>query len=202
MQTGFAIPASAGHLVPASQIERLAGLLDASESLLAASARRLHSPLSQANTMAVGLLRSAPEAEPLPARRRACAGLAPWQQRRIRDLVEERMHESLSVVEMAAAVRLSRSFFSRAFSVSFECSPHFYVMRRRIARAKVLMQATSEPLAQIAAACGLSDQAHLSRLFRRHAELTPSDWRRRIRAGYGSTQSRGIVDGNAALAVA
>lgn len=201
MQTSFANPATTGHLIPASHIERLAALLEAPEGHAAADARALQSVLMRANAMVSAMLRAEPEPRPLPAPRRACAGLAPWQQKRVRDLVEERMHESLSVVEMAAAARLSRSFFSRAFSASFGCSPHAYVMDRRIARAKALMQEGDEPLAQIAVACGLSDQAHLSRLFRRHAGMTPSAWRRRVQVGRGSTPSRGIVDGNAALAV-
>jgi AraC-like DNA-binding protein len=201
MQTSFANPAAAGHLIPASHIERLAALLEAPENHAAADMRALQSVLMRANALVSAMLCAEPEPRPLPAPRRACAGLAPWQQKRVRDLVEERMHESLSVVEMAAAARLSRSFFSRAFSASFNCSPHAYVMDRRIARAKAMMQQGDEPLAQIAVACGLSDQAHLSRLFRRHAGMTPSAWRRRAQVGRGSTPSRGIVDGNAALAV-
>lgn len=203
MQTSFATPATTGHLIPVSHIERLAALLEAPEGHATADARALQSVLTRANVMVSAMLRAepAPEPRPLPAPRRVCAGLAPWQQKRVRDLVEERMHESLSVVEMAAAARLSRSFFSRAFSASFGCSPHAYVMDRRIVRAKALMQEGDEPLAQIAVACGLSDQAHLSRLFRRHAGMTPSAWRRRAQVGRSSTPSRGIVDGNAALAV-
>jgi AraC family transcriptional regulator len=200
MQTSFANPAAAGHLIPASHIERLAALLDAPESRDVADARSLQSVLLQASAMVSAMLRAEATPRPLPTPRRACAGLAPWQQQRMRDLVEERMHESLSVVEMAAAARLSRSFFSRAFGASFGSSPHAYVMARRIARAKALMQDTDEPLAQIAVACGLSDQAHLSRLFRRHAGMTPSAWRRRAQLGRGSTPSRGIADGRAALA--
>ena len=78
-------------------------------------------------------------------------------------------------------VRLSSSYFSRAFKVSFGCSPHSYILRRRIERAKFLMQGGDEPLAQVALECGLSDQAHLSRIFRRYVGCTPSRWRRTAR---------------------
>jgi len=50
-----------------------------------------------------------------------------------------------------------------------------------VACAQKLMLATNESLSQIALASGFYDQAHLTRLFRRHAGTTPHDWRRRHR---------------------
>ena len=203
MQIGFPTPVSAGHLISTNHIRQLAALLGEPESRGTADAQALQSVLMRATALVSAMLRQEmrPELKPPSAPRHACAGLAPWQQRRVRELVEERIQEKLSVVEMAAAARLSRSFFSRAFSVSFGLSPHAYVMERRIARAKTLMQDTDEPLAQVAVACGLSDQAHLSRLFRRQAGTTPSAWRRRVQAARPNTPSRAILEGNVALGV-
>jgi len=41
-----------------------------------------------------------------------------------------------------------------------------------------MMRTTRERLAQIAVACGLCDQAHLCKVFRRMTGMTPSAWRR------------------------
>ena len=41
-----------------------------------------------------------------------------------------------------------------------------------------MMVETDEPLCQIALACGLCDQAHLSRVFRRRHGVSPGAWRR------------------------
>jgi AraC family transcriptional regulator len=51
-------------------------------------------------------------------------------------------------------------------------------MRRRIERAQGVMLRTSSSLAQIAAECGLADQAHLNKSFRRFVGESPGAWRR------------------------
>jgi AraC-like DNA-binding protein len=57
-------------------------------------------------------------------------------------------------------------------------SPHGYIIRRRVERAQGLMLSTARPLRDIAAECGLADQAHLTRLFRRIVGESPAAWRR------------------------
>lgn len=105
-------------------------------------------------------------------------GLAPWQRARITSYVDANLAKRLSTAELAALVRLSTSHFRRAFKADQRCSPHEYVIQCRIARAKTLMLETEISLAQIALECGLADQAHLSRLFRRRVGISPSAWRR------------------------
>jgi len=73
---------------------------------------------------------------------------------------------------------LSPCHFSRVFRDSFGCSPLEYVTRRRMEHAQGLMLSTDAPLSQIALDCGLADQAHFSRLFRRFVGETPRSWRR------------------------
>lgn len=105
-------------------------------------------------------------------------GLAPWQVLRVKALVEARLADRVTSAELAAAARLSPSHFSRAFRTSFGDAPKTYVNRRRIARSKDMMLATGDSLAAIALACGLSDQAHFCRMFRRFEGQSPSVWRR------------------------
>ncbi|WP_198670788.1 helix-turn-helix domain-containing protein [Oceanicella sp. SM1341] len=126
---------------------------------------------------------SAPPAAPRGAR--AGAGLAPWQLRRVAGFIEDRLSERITVADLAAQARLSRAQFFRAFTATLGMPPHGYVMARRLRRAEMLMLTTSEPLSRISAACGLADQAHLTRLFRCHAGTTPHRWRRRHRAPGG-----------------
>jgi transcriptional regulator GlxA family with amidase domain len=105
-------------------------------------------------------------------------GLAPWQVRKILTYIEAHLGAPIATAELANLVRLSPCYFSRAFRRSFNDSPHAYLMRRRVERAQGLMLTTTAPLAQIAVSCGLADQAHFTRLFRRFAGESPRAWRR------------------------
>ncbi|MBI1685698.1 helix-turn-helix transcriptional regulator [Caulobacter hibisci] len=119
---------------------------------------------------------------PPPAPTLQRGGLAPWQVLRVKALVEARLADRVTSAELAAAARLSPSHFSRAFRASFGDAPKTYVNRRRIARSKDMMLASGDSLAAIALACGLSDQAHFCRMFRRFEGQSPSVWRR-LRGG-------------------
>jgi AraC family transcriptional regulator len=105
-------------------------------------------------------------------------GLAPWQIRRVTSHIEAHLDETIRNMQLATAVGLSPSHFSRAFRKSFADSPHSYIMQRRVERAQRLMLTTNFPLAQIADHCGISDQAHLNKLFQRFVGVTPRNWRR------------------------
>ena len=106
-----------------------------------------------------------------------------WQADRVLAHIEAHIEMPLRATELAALVRLSNSYFFRAFKVSFGQPPHAYILCRRVERAKLLMLlAQPMPLAEVALYCGLSDQAHLSRVFRKQVGESPSTWRRKHRA--------------------
>jgi transcriptional regulator GlxA family with amidase domain len=109
----------------------------------------------------------------------ASGGLAPWQMRKIDQYMREHLGQPLTLEALAELVPLSISHFCRAFAKTFGLTPHVYIIRLRLELAQDLMLTTREPLSQIALACGLADQAHLSKLFRRYFGETPSGWRRR-----------------------
>ena len=115
--------------------------------------------------------------------------LAPWQATRIQRYIEDHMEAGIRIDDLIALTRLSASYFFRAFKGSFGMSPHAYVVKRRIERAQTLLITTDESLCQIALAVGLTDQAHLSRLFRQHTGSPPGVWRREGRGGLCSPVS-------------
>lgn len=112
------------------------------------------------------------------SRDRQTGKLAPWQVRTATAFIDRHSDRNLQVRDVAAAVRLSSSYFSHAFKESFGQSAKSYIIERRIARAKLLMLTTEDSLAHIALACGFSDQAHFCRTFGGLIGQPPSRWRR------------------------
>jgi AraC-like DNA-binding protein len=105
-------------------------------------------------------------------------GLSPWQVRKVMCHIEAHLDRSIKNEDLAALVRLNPSHFGRAFRNSFGEPPHEYVIRRRVERAQGLMLSTDASLSEIALDCGLADQSHLTRLFRRVVGESPRAWRR------------------------
>lgn len=127
-------------------------------------------------------------------------GLAPWQVKRITAYVEDHISRPISLGDLARLVNLSASYFPVAFKSVFGASPHNYILQQRIEHAKKQMMISDAPLSEIALACGLSDQAHLSRTFRRITGTTPSAWRRFIlRARDGDEQREAISKRDAVI---
>ena len=105
-------------------------------------------------------------------------GLAPWQVRRVMAHIEMNLDTTMRNKDLATLVRLSEFHFNVAFRNSVGEPPHGYIIRRRMERAQGLMLSTEKPLSEIAIECGLADQPHLTRLFRRMVGESPAAWRR------------------------
>ena len=109
-------------------------------------------------------------------------GLAPWQARRVTAYIRDNIGTCLRASELSKLVRLSYSHFNRAFKVSFQETPTSYIMRQRMTLAQDKMLTTDHTLCRVALECGLCDQAHFSRMFRRFVGLSPRLWRRQFAA--------------------
>jgi AraC family transcriptional regulator len=117
----------------------------------------------------------------MPVPKTASSGrLAPWKVKHILSYIEANLETKLRTSDLAAMTMLSVGHFSRAFKISVGKPPHAFVMTRRVERAKQLILLEDPmPLIEVAHRCGLSDQAHLSRMFRKVAGQSPAAWRRR-----------------------
>src|SRR6266403_2781417 len=103
------------------------------------------------------------------AAERSClqGGLAPWQAKRLRSYIEDKLDSSIRATALAGVVQLSTSHFFRAFRNSFGEAPIAYIMKRRILCAQEMMLSSRCSLLRIALECGMCDQAHFTRVFRR-----------------------------------
>lgn len=100
---------------------------------------------------------------------------------RARDFLEAHALRLVNSDELEAVSGLDRYTLSRQFRMLYGTSPHRYLMMRRLKRAREMI-GSGEPLAEIAAATGFSDQSHLNRQFKKAFGLTPGRWATLINA--------------------
>ena len=105
-------------------------------------------------------------------------GLAAWQERRAKELMSANLQGDVSTADLARECSLSAGHFARAFRHSNGLSPHQWLLRRRIDEAHGLLRDGRLSLAQIARACGFSDQSHFTKAYTRLRGISPGAWRR------------------------
>ena len=89
-----------------------------------------------------------------------------------------KLDADVSLAEIANAVGLSETHFSRAFKQSTGCAPFAWLLQQRVEHAKALLVDVRAPLAQVALAVGFSAQPAFTTAFRRITGVTPGAWRR------------------------
>lgn len=109
-------------------------------------------------------------------------GLLAWQLNRVLDYIEAHLSDKITAMDLAGLIEVSIGQFFRAFKISVGVTPFHYVTARRAELACTMMKTTREPLSQLAISCGLCDQSHLCRVFRRMFGISPSVWRRALPA--------------------
>jgi AraC family transcriptional regulator len=99
---------------------------------------------------------------------------------RVRELIESRLAETLSLEELAKESGYSRSHFLRTFRAATGMTPHAYVLKERVERARRLLSRSDVSCAEIAYSCGFSSQAHMSAAFRKDLGRTPGEYRQEV----------------------
>ncbi len=106
------------------------------------------------------------------------ASLSNIQRHRIEKFVERELSKNFGLVDLAGLVGYSPDHFSRLFKQSFQQSPYQYVLSRRIEKAMSMLRDEALSIAEIAIACGFSNQGHLTTVFKQRTGTTPGAYRR------------------------
>jgi AraC-like DNA-binding protein len=93
----------------------------------------------------------------------------------VRHYLDEHFAQPVSLAELALLVGLSPYYVHRVFEREVGMPPHAYLESVRIREAQRLL-AQGEPIAQVAAELGFSDQSHLTRRFTRLLGITPGHY--------------------------
>ena len=175
LATKEAIHAPIGTLA-GQMAQAVLDMLETAQRVLRADPEQAKSLVDRASVL---LTRVSPSVAPFDLR--PPSGLAPWQERKVDQFIDQNLDRTIGVGELARLVRLSPTHFSRMFKRSVGVTPRVYVTRIRVERAKILLAQTSLSLCQIALDCGFCDQAHMSRIFHQVVGATPSRWRKHSR---------------------
>ena len=104
-------------------------------------------------------------------------GLGAARLRRVKELVQAKIEYDLSLDEMAESVGLSTAHFARMFRKSTGETPHQFVLRQKIERAKSMLRAREARVLDVAVACGFKTQQHFAQVFRDVCRVSPTEYR-------------------------
>jgi len=99
--------------------------------------------------------------------------------RRLRELLDERVVDGLTLDEAAGLVHAHPAHLVRAFSTAYGIAPHQYLNSRRVDRARRLLLDGRSP-GEVASATGFFDQSHLTRHFRKLVGVTPGRYAKKV----------------------
>jgi AraC-like DNA-binding protein len=102
--------------------------------------------------------------------------------RRAKDRIDRDFAEPLDVRALARESHASRAHFVRSFKSAFGETPHRYLLRRRIERAKELLRSTPLSVTEVSLAVGFRSLGSFSMAFRQLVGESPSVYARRWRS--------------------
>ncbi len=130
---------------------------------------------SLANVLAVHLLRHYTASE--ASAQRFTGGLSGKKLRQVMALIAENYEGDLSLADLAGVAGMSTFHFAREFKRTTGTTPHQYLIKFRVERAKALLTGSAIPLVEVSSRSGFSHQSHFTRLFRRLTGTTPQSYR-------------------------
>ena len=95
--------------------------------------------------------------------------------------IRENSHQPIQVSDVLRAVPLARRSLERRFRKWLQRSILDEISRAHVERARKLLISTNRSMASIALDAGFRDSRHLSILFRKLMNTTPSEYRRQFR---------------------
>jgi AraC-like DNA-binding protein len=95
----------------------------------------------------------------------------------VRSLLDEHSAEPLPLRALAEAARMSPFTLNRTFREQYGLPPHEYLNLVRVKRGQDLLRRGDRPLAELALDLGFADQAHFTRIFKRHVGVPPGRYR-------------------------
>jgi AraC family transcriptional regulator len=104
-------------------------------------------------------------------------GMPQARLQRVLEYMQAHLDQELSLAALASIAQMSPYYISRLFKQSTGLSPHQYLLRQRIERAKELLAGPRCRIAEVSDALGFPHQSHFTTTFHRWVGTTPRQYR-------------------------
>ena len=94
-----------------------------------------------------------------------------------RQFIQANYLQPIKTVDVANAVALSEYHFARLFKAVFETTVHQYVLSLRLSHARILLEATKQPITDIALDVGYNSLSAFINAFKKATDVSPSVYR-------------------------
>ncbi len=91
--------------------------------------------------------------------------------------IHDHLDQNLTLASLSSAVHMSPHYFASLFKQSTKLTPHQYVTKCRIDKAKQLLARHDLTLVEICHSVGFQNQSHFTRVFRQYTTTTPKAYR-------------------------
>jgi AraC family transcriptional regulator len=106
------------------------------------------------------------------------SSLPGFKLKQVTEWIEANLAEEFDLESLAKQAGLSKFHFHRLFTQATGMSPAKYQLTARMNAARRLLRETKQSIVAIAFDLGFSSASHFAQVFRREAEMSPSDYRR------------------------
>ncbi|MGL5807300.1 MAG: helix-turn-helix domain-containing protein [Xenococcaceae cyanobacterium] len=132
---------------------------------------------SAANLLAIHLLRFYANKKPIV--KEYSDGLSRSNLQQISEYVRANLDRDLRLEKLAALLQMSTFYFARLFKQSTNLTPHQYIIRCRLEKAKNLLLLGDTSIVDICQKVGFQSQSHFTQLFRKYTGTTPKKYQER-----------------------
>ena len=108
-----------------------------------------------------------------PKLRQERGGLSPRKLQQAVNYIQDNLAEDISLQVIATELNMSRYYFCRLFKKSTGITPHQYLIKSRIERAKELLSRKHQSIADVALQVGFTNQSHFTKHFKKLVGIAP-----------------------------
>ena len=101
---------------------------------------------------------------------------------RVKQYMDEHFAENITLDTLAELSHMNKHYLVHAFNKEVGCSPISYLLARRIAESKHLLENSNGSVSQVGLRLGFSSPSYFSQRFKKAVGITPLEYRRAVRA--------------------